>query len=101
MVGDMYKIELTKSQSKISDFTNTQLICSYYFLSSTGKYIYKRKLRNLSKKQKKAIIYDLSLFSRLKEKIYQLKSLTPEKWLENWPVYNGIISEIQKRNLAI
>lgn len=97
----MYKVQLSSTTSNISDFNNTQLVCSYLYVSKTFNYLYKKKLRNLNKKEKKAIIHDLSLFETIKAKKYSLRCLTPQKWLENWNVYNGITSEIKKRELSI
>jgi hypothetical protein len=97
----MYKVEFSSSNNSISDFNNTQLICSYIFVRKTFNHIYKKKLRNLSRKEKKAIIYDLSLYQSIKQKKYSLRCSTPQKWLENWNVFNGIRSEIKKRDLSI
>jgi len=97
----MYKVELTASNSKISEFNNSQLICSYFYLRKTFNHLYKKKLRNLSKREKKAIIYDLSLFESVKERNYSLRCLTPRSWLESWNVFNGITAEIKKRELSI
>ena len=97
----MYKVEISSANSNISDYNNTQLICSYIFVKKTFNHLYKKKLLNLNKKEKKAIIYDLSLFEAIKQKKYMLRCLTPQKWLENWKVFNGITSEIKKRDLSI
>ena len=97
----MYKVELITSDCKISEFNDAQLICSYFYLKKTFNFLYKRKLRNLNKKEKTAIIYDLSLFESIKQKNYSLRCLTPQKWFENWKVYNGIADEIRKRELSI
>ncbi|PID62952.1 MAG: hypothetical protein CR986_00555 [Ignavibacteriae bacterium] len=95
----MYKVELTSTDCLVSEYDNTQLICSYIFIKKTFKYLYKRQLQILSKNEQKAIIYDLSLFETLKEKKYLLRTLTPQKWLENWCFYNILISELKKREL--
>lgn len=97
----MYKVEISSTNSNISDYNNTQLICSYIFVKKTFNHLYKKKLLNLNKKERKAIIYDLSLFEAIKQKKYMLRCLTPQKWLENWNVFNGITSEIKKRDLLI
>jgi len=97
----MYKVELTSSNSNISDYDNTELIFSYIFVKKTYNHLYKKKLMNLNKKEKKAIIYDLSLFESIKQKKYLLRCLTPQKWLENWDVFNVISNEIKKRDLLI
>ena len=97
----MYKVKLVTSNCKISEFNDTQLVCSYLFLKNASKYLYKRKLRNLNKLEKTAIIYDLSLFESIKKMNYSLRCLTPEKWLENWNVFNGISAEIKKRELSV
>jgi hypothetical protein len=96
----MYKVELASSNVSISDFSDEQLICSYIFVKKTFYHLYKKKLRLLNKREKKAIIYDISQFQNLKQKSYTLRCLTPEKWLENWPIYNGIESELKKRELS-
>ncbi len=97
----MYKVELNYTNCNITNFNNTQLICTYIYLSKTFNQIYKKKLRSLAIKEKKAIIYDLSLFQNIKQKKYFLRSLTPQKWLENWSVFNGITEEMRKRELPI
>lgn len=97
----MYKVEISPSNSDISQYNNTELICSYIFVKKTFNQLYKKKLLHLSKKEKKAIIYDLSLFETIKQKKYLLRSVTPQKWLENWNVFNGIANEIKKRDLSI
>jgi hypothetical protein len=97
----MYKVKRVTSDCKIADFDDTQLICSYFYLKQTFKCLYKRKLRNLNKRERKAIIYDLALFESIKQMNYTLRCLTPQKWLENWNIFNGITAEIKKRELSI
>lgn len=97
----MYKVELNNTNSNITQFNNTQLICSYIYLSKTFNHIYKKKLRTLSIKENKAIIYDLALFQNLRQKTYLLRCSTPKKWLENWSVFNGITEEMRKRELPL
>lgn len=97
----MYKVELNNTNCSITNFNNTQLICSYIYLSKTFNHIYKKKLRSLSIKENKAIIYDLSLFQNIKQKKYLLRSSTPQKWLENWSVFNGITEEMRRRELPL
>ena len=97
----MYKVELSPKNCNISSFDNTQLICSYIYLKKTCNHIYKKQIRSLTIKEKKAIIYDISLFQTVKQKKYLLRSLTPQKWLENWNVFNGITEEIKKRELSV
>lgn len=95
----MYKVQVSKTDYNLADYNNAELICSYVYLKKTFNYLYKQKLKNLTKKEKKAIIYDLSLFETIKTQKYLLRCLTPQKWLENWNVYNGITSELKKRDL--
>ena len=97
----MYKVELSTSNSNISSFNNTQLICSYIYLRKTFNQLYKKKLKSLTIREKKAIIYDLTLFQDIKQQKYLLRCLTPQKWLENWYVFIGITEEIRKRELSI
>jgi hypothetical protein len=97
----MYKVELSSQNVSISDLNNAQLIFSYIFVKRTFNHLYKKKLRNLTKKEKRAIIYDLTLFSSIKQQKYTLRCSTPQKWLENWIVFDGITKEIKKRNLSI
>lgn len=97
----MYNVELSPQNSNISSFDNTQLICSYIYLKKTFNHLYKKQIRALTIKEKKAIIYDINLFQHVKEKKYLLRCLTPQKWLENWNVFNGIIEEIKKRELSV
>ncbi len=97
----MYKVELSSSNVNISELNNAQLIFAYIYVRKTFNHLYKKKLMNLTKQEKKAIVYDLTLFSAIKQQKYLLRCLTPQKWLENWNVFNGIIEEIKKRNLSI
>jgi hypothetical protein len=97
----MYKVELSPKNCSISSFNNTQLICSYIYLRKTFNHIYKKQIRSLTIKEKKAIIYDITLFQAIKQKRYLLRCLTPQKWLENWKVFNGITEELKKRELSI
>lgn len=97
----MYQVELSPNNCNISNFNNTQLICSYIYLKKTFNHIYKKQIRSLTIKEKKAIIYDITLFQAVKQKKYLLRCLTPQKWLENWNVFNGITEEIKKRDLSV
>lgn len=97
----MYKVELPISNCSVTEYDNTQLICSYIYVKKTFKHLYKKQLQMLSKSEKQAIIYDLSLFEALKKKRYMLKSLTPQKWLENWYVYNVLANELRKREILL
>lgn len=97
----MYLVELDKTSKDLSKFDNTQLVCTYFFLRKTYTYLYKENLRKLDKKEKRAIIYDISLFQNLKSKIYYLRNCSPQKWLEDSEVYNKLVDEIEKRNLPI
>ena len=97
----MYKVELSPPNCSISNFNNTQLICSYIYLKKTFNHIYKKQVRSLTIREKKAIIYDISLFQTIQQKRYLLRCLTPQKWLENWNVFNGITEEIKKRELSV
>ena len=97
----MYKVKVSPQNCNISSFNNTQLICSYIYLKKTFNHIYKKQIRSLTIQEKKAIIYDISLFQSVKQKIYLLRCLTPQKWLENWNVFNGITEEIKKRELSV
>ena len=97
----MYKVKLVTSKNNISEFNDTQLVCSYIFLKNASKCLYKRKLRSLNKREKTAIIYDLTLFESLKQMNYKLRCLTPEKWLNNWNVFNVISAEIKRRELSV
>lgn len=95
----MYKVEISSFDYKIEDFDNMQLFCSYVYLKKTFNFMYKQKLRTLSKQEKRAIIYDLSLFETVKKQKYNLLCITPQKWLENWNVFVGITSEMKRREL--
>ena len=96
----MYKIEIASQEQSISEFNNTQLLFSYIYIKSTFNHLYHKKLSLLSKKEKKAIIYDLDLFEKIKQKKYSLRCCTPQKWLENWNVFQTLLSEMEKRNLS-
>jgi len=97
----MYLIEVNRESKNLSEFDNTQLVCSYLFLRRTFNYLYREKLRKLDKKQKRAIIYDISLFEKIKNAKYLLRNSSPQKWLEDSEVYNNILTEIEKRDLPI
>ena len=97
----MYKIEVKNIKKKLSEFNNEQLICSYIFLQNTFNYFYKENLRKLDKKEKKAIIYDLKLFERIKNKRYSLRCSSPEKWFTESKNYNNILREIKKRDISV
>ncbi|MFZ1289842.1 MAG: hypothetical protein WAR79_07115 [Melioribacteraceae bacterium] len=97
----MYLVELDKTSKDLSKFNNTQLVCSYFFLRETFNYRYKENLRKLDKKEKRAIIYDISLFQNIKKKIYYLRNCSPQKWLEDSEVYNNLVNEIEKRQLPL
>ena len=96
----MYKVEIVTQQKNISELNNTQLLFTYIYINRTFKYLYHKKLSLLSKRQKKAIIYDLTLFEKLKQKRYSLRCCTPQKWLENWDVFQTLSSEMEKRQLS-
>ncbi len=97
----MYLVEVNRATKNLSEFDNTQLVCSYLFLRRTFNYLYREKLRKLDKKQKRAIVYDISLFEKIKNTKYLLRSSSPQKWLEDSEVYNNILMEIEKRDLSI
>jgi hypothetical protein len=97
----MYLVEVNKATKKLSEFDNTQLVCSYLFLRRTFNYLYKEKLRKLDRKQKRAIVYDISLFEKIKNTKYLLRTSSPQKWLEDSEIYNKIVTEIEKRELSI
>jgi len=85
----------------ISQFNNAQLICSYLFLKKTAKHYYQKKLSNLFKKEKEAIIRDLALFESIRKQEYFLRCSTPQKWLEKKEVFQNLQMEIEKRELPI
>ncbi len=96
----MYKVEVKNYKKKLSKFDNTQLICSYLFLQKTFNYFYKENLRKLDKREKKAIIYDLKLFETIKNKRYNLRCSSPEKWFKESKTYTSILKEIRKRDIS-
>ena len=97
----MYLVELEKTSKDISKFDNAQLVCSYYFLKNTFNYLYKEKLRKLDKQEKRAIIYDISLFQDITNKKNYLRNCSPQKWLEDSKIYNTLLNEMEKRNLSV
>lgn len=97
----MYLVELDKTSKDLSKYDNTQLFCSYFFLRKTFNYLYRDNLRKLDKKEKRAIIYDISLFQNIKLKINHLRNCSPQKWLEDSEVYNNLVNEIEKRKLPL
>ncbi|MBK7104137.1 MAG: hypothetical protein IPH62_02500 [Ignavibacteriae bacterium] len=97
----MYLVELDKTSKDLSKFNNSQLVCSYFFLRKTYNYLYRENLRKLDKKEKRAIIYDISLFQNLKNKISYVRNCSPQKWLEDSEVYNNLVNEIVRRKLPL
>ncbi len=52
----MYKVELSSSNVNISELNNAQLIFAYIYVRKTFNHLYKKKLMNLTKQEKKAIV---------------------------------------------
>lgn len=96
----MYKVEIKSENKRLNELSNAQLFFSYIYLKRTFKYLYRKKLNTLSKKENRAIIYDLELFKKIKETKYKLRCCTPQKWLEDWEFYQGIKNELGKRNIS-
>ncbi len=96
----MYKVEIKTENKKVSELSNAQLLFSYIYLKRTFKHLYRKRLKALAKKEKRAIIYDLELFQKIKEKKYSLRCCTPQKWLEEWDFYKGILNELEKRKIS-
>lgn len=90
-----------KSDKTISQLNNTQLICSYLFLQKTAKHYYHKQLSTLFKKEREAIIRDLSLFESIKKQKYSLRCSTPQKWLEANEAFKKLKIEIMKRKISI
>ncbi len=90
-----------ENYAAISHLNNAQIICSYLFLKRTAKHYYHKKLSNLFKKEKKAIIRDLELFESIKKQEYFLRCSTPQKWLEKKEVFKNLQMEIKKREISI
>ena len=100
ILKNMYKVEISKNCKDISELNNEQLLCSYFYLKETYHYIYKKKLSTLAKKEKRAVIYDLTLFEQIKEQQYFLRCTSSQKWFDNWEVKKKLLQELGNRKLT-
>ena len=97
----MYQVKIKSEPKSLSELDNSSLICSYVFLKKTAAHFYHRKLIELSKREKKAIIKDLALYQNVKKQKYLLRCSTPQKWIENWDVYKNLKNELERRKIKI
>ncbi len=97
----MYQVKIKTEPKELSELDNTELICSYVFLKKTADHFYHRKLAELFRLEKKAIIRDLSLFENVRKQKYLLRCSTPQKWIESWDVFRNLKNEIKKRKIRI
>ena len=63
----MYQVKIKYKSKSLSELDNTQLIFSYVFLKKTAHHFYHRKLAELFKLEKKAIIRDLTLYQNIRK----------------------------------
>ncbi|NWF88774.1 MAG: hypothetical protein HXY50_04840, partial [Ignavibacteriaceae bacterium] len=85
----------------VAELSNSQILENLEYAGKRYEYLYCRELRKLEVIQSKAIIKDLDEFKSAQTKYFQIKSMHPQIWFENWDVYKEIVSEANKRNLAI
>ena len=97
----MCQVKIKSEPKSISELDNSSLICCYVFLKKTAHHFYHRKLAELFKLEKKAIIRDLALYQNVKKQKYLLRCSTPQKWIENWDVYKSLKEELEKRKIQI
>lgn len=95
----MYWVE-DPNRMGVGELTNSQILDNITYAGKRFEYLYCRELRNLEQIQSKAIIKNLDEFKSAQTKYFEIKSMNPKIWFENWDVYKEIIREAVKRNLA-
>lgn len=89
------------NKAAVTDLTNSQILENLAYAGRRFEYLYCRELRKLEQVQSKAIIKNLEEFKSAQSKYFQIKSMHPKIWFENWDVYKEIIQEAGKRKLAL
>lgn len=97
---NMYWVE-EPSRGSVTDLSNSQILENLAYAGKRFEYLYCRELRKLEKIQSTSIIKNLEEFKSAQSKYFQIKSMHPKIWFENWDVYNEIIREATKRNLQL
>lgn len=95
----MYWVEEPNNAS-VSDLSNSQILENLHFAGKRFEYLYCRELRKLEKVQSTAIIKNIDEFKSAQTKYFEIKSMHPKIWFENWDVHKQIMEEAVKRNLA-
>lgn len=83
----------------VTELSNSQILENLSYAGKRFEYLYCRELRKLEQVQAKAIIKNLEEFKSAQAKYFQIKSMHPKIWFENWDVYKEIIQEANRRNL--
>jgi hypothetical protein len=96
----MYWVE-EQNRIAVSELSNSQILENLAYAGRRFEYLYCRELRKLEQIQAKAIIKNLDEFRSAQNKYFQIKSMNPKIWLENWDVYKEIIQEASRRNIAL
>lgn len=97
---NMFWVEEPNSVS-VSELSNSQILENLAYAGKRFEYLYCRELRRLEQIQAKAIIKNLEEFKSAQTRYFQIKSMHPQIWFENWDVYKEIIQEANKRNLNV
>ena len=64
-----------------------------------AEFYYQQELIRVQRLKSIAACKDVNEYGELQEKLYFLKSLTPQEWLKNWIIYKSKIFEARKRQL--
>ena len=96
----MYWVE-EPNNGAVSELSNSQILENLSFAGKRFEYLYCRELRKLEKVQSKAIIKNVEEFKSAQTKYFEIKSMHPKVWFENWDVYKLMIEEAAKRNIAV
>lgn len=97
---NMYWVE-EPNKVAVTELSNSQILENLAYAGKRFEYLYCRELRKLEQVQSKAIIKNLEEFKSAQTKYFQIKSMHPKIWFENWDVYKEIIQEAGRRNLAL
>jgi hypothetical protein len=89
------------NRAAVTELSNSQILENLAYAGRRFEYLYCRELRKLEQVQSKAIIKNLEEFKSAQTKYFQIKSMHPKIWFENWDVYKEIIQEADKRKLGL
>jgi hypothetical protein len=89
-----------QNRPAVSELSNSQILENLDYAERRFEYLYCRELRRLEQVQTKAIIRDIEEFKSAQTKYFQIKSMHPKIWFDNWDVYKEIINEAGRRNIA-